>query len=61
MATRGPGLATLPALRWSISIDELLRFTSHCMNTTQWEALVQTRGDEEAVTLDDLLVHFVVP
>jgi len=56
----GPGLANVPPVLWSLSIEQWIFLIHVCIETDTWKALVEVKG-EYNITMYDIKNHFVVP
>ena len=56
----GAGQRELPVAVWSVRLSEAAAFLEACMQTDTWRALEHVKGPH-AVTMRDVVDHFVIP
>jgi len=56
----GPGQKNVEPLKWSLSVEQWIRFVGVCVTTETWKKLAKEKG-EYGITMYDVNEHFVKP
>lgn len=60
MPDHGEGIAHVPALHWSMAVEQWVKLIGYCVSTDTWGALAKAKG-EYNISMYDVKTHFVVP